>query len=57
LGIAAGTTIPYTWLGVQLDMAHLPLLYFPFLGAIILAYMILVTVMKKIFVWRYGELL
>jgi Mg2+-importing ATPase len=57
LGIAVGTLIPYTWLGAQLDMARLPLFYFPYLGAIILAYMFLVTVMKKIFVWKYGELL
>jgi Mg2+-importing ATPase len=57
LGIAAGTIIPYTWLGTQLDMTRLPLIFFPCLGAIILAYMFLVTVMKKIFVWKYGELL
>ena len=57
LGIAAGTIIPYTWLGAQLDMTPLPLLYFPYLWGIILAYMSLVTVMKKVFVRRYGELL
>jgi len=57
LGIAAGTFIPYTWLGEQLNMARLPVLFFPFLCGIILAYMALATVMKKIFVRRYGELL
>jgi len=57
IGITAGTILPYTWLGGQLDMARLPLLYFPFLIATILAYMALATVMKKIFVRRYGELL
>jgi Mg2+-importing ATPase len=57
LGIAAGTIIPYTWLGAQLDMTPLPLNFFPFLVGIILAYMALVTVMKKVFVRRYGELL
>jgi len=57
LGITAGTIVPYTWLGAQLDMARLPLLYFPFLCAIILAYMALTTMMKRIFVRRYGELL
>jgi Mg2+-importing ATPase len=57
LGIAAGTSIPYTWLGAQLDMARLPLLYFPFLCAIVLAYMAFTTTMKKVFVRRYGELL
>jgi Mg2+-importing ATPase len=57
VGIAAGTIIPFTWLGHQLDMAHLPLIYFPWLIGTILAYMVLATVMKKIFVWKYGELL
>ena len=57
LGIATGTIIPYTWLGDQLDMTRLPLMFYPWLIGIILAYMILVTGMKKIFVWKYGELL
>ncbi|MCL2128023.1 MAG: magnesium-translocating P-type ATPase [Treponema sp.] len=57
LGIAVGTVIPYTLLGTQLNMTRLPLRYFAYLGAIILVYMSLATVMKKIFVRRYGELL
>ena len=57
IGIAIGAIIPYTWLGRQLDMAHLPPVYFFWLVAIIIAYMILATIMKKIFVWKYGELL
>jgi Mg2+-importing ATPase len=57
LGIAAGTIIPYTWLGRQLDMTHLPPEYFIWLIATIIAYMTLATIMKKIFVWKYGELL
>jgi len=57
LGIAAGTIIPYTWLGAQLEMTRLPLIFFYYLGAIILAYMLLATAMKKVFVWKYGELL
>jgi P-type Mg2+ transporter len=57
LGIAVGTIIPYTWLGAQLHMAQLPLYYFPWLCVIILSYMLLATVMKKVFVWKYGELL
>ncbi|MDR0323070.1 MAG: magnesium-translocating P-type ATPase [Treponema sp.] len=57
LGIAVGTIIPFTWLGSQLNMTHLPLFYFPWLIGIILAYMALITVMKKVFVWKYGELL
>ena len=57
LGIATGTVLPYTWLGRQLNMTRLPLLYYPWLIATILAYMILATVMKKVFVRKYGELL
>jgi len=57
MGIAVGTIIPYTWLGRQLEMTRLPLLFFPYLCCIILAYMALVTVIKKVFVYRYGELL
>jgi Mg2+-importing ATPase len=57
LGIAVGTIIPYTWLGAQLNMTPLPLVYFPWLIGTILAYMALATLMKKIFVWKYGELL
>ena len=57
LGIAAGTIIPYTWLGRQLDMTHLPPVYYLWLIGTIIAYMTLATIMKKIFVWKYGELL
>ncbi|MCL2479152.1 MAG: magnesium-translocating P-type ATPase, partial [Treponema sp.] len=57
LGIAAGTIIPYTWFGEAINMTRLPLFYFPFLAAVILAYMLLATAMKKIFVWKYKELL
>jgi len=57
LGIAAGTIIPYTWFGGQLGMAKLPPIYFPWLIGTIFAYMVLATIMKKIFVRRYGELL
>jgi Mg2+-importing ATPase len=57
LGIAAGTIIPYTWLGKQLDMTHLPPVYYLWLVGTIIAYMTLATIMKKIFVWKYKELL
>jgi Mg2+-importing ATPase len=57
LGIATGTIIPYTLFGKHLKMVSLPPYYFVYLGGIILLYMILATVMKKFFVWKYGELL
>jgi Mg2+-importing ATPase len=56
-GIAAGTSIPYTPLAQYLKMSPLPPQYFAYLGAIIMGYMLLVTVVKKIFVRKYKELL
>jgi Mg2+-importing ATPase len=57
LGIATGTIIPYTFFGEHLKMENLPPVYFAYLACIILAYMMLATLMKKVFVWKYGELL
>lgn len=57
LGIAVGTIIPYTFFGKALDMVSMPAIYFPFLIVIIILYMILVTILKKVFIKRYGELL
>lgn len=56
-GIAIGTIIPYTALGAKLQMVSLPFIYFPYLILTIVLYMALVTVLKKMFVKRYGELL
>jgi len=57
LGIATGTIIPFTFLGEKLGMAQLPYIYFPWLIGTIFAYMLLATLMKNIFVWKYKELL
>lgn len=57
LGIAVGTILPFTFIGAALDMVPLPGMYFPFLIVTVLLYMALVTMLKKIFVRRYGELL
>ncbi|GAA0817172.1 magnesium-translocating P-type ATPase [Clostridium tertium] len=57
LGIAVGTIIPYTAFGKALDMFAMPAIYFPCLIVIIILYMILATILKKVFIKRYGELL
>ena len=57
LGIAVGTLLPFTFIGAALDMVPLPVMYFPFLIVTVLMYMVLVTMLKKFFVRRYGELL
>jgi len=56
-GIGVGTIIPFTQMGHWLQMVSLPALYFLGLVAMILCYMVLATVFKRIFTHRYGELL
>lgn len=57
LGIAVGTILPYTGFGRTIGMCPMPLIYFPCLIATILCYMTLMTVAKKMFVRKHGELL
>lgn len=57
LGIIVGTVIPYTAFGGALQMVPMPAIYFVCLITIILLYISLVTVLKKKFINRYGELL
>lgn len=56
-GIAVLTVIPFTPLGTMLGLAVLPNVYFVFLIATIICYMALATVLKTLYVRRYGELL
>ena len=56
-GILAATAIPFTGLGSVLGLAGLPAVYFVILAAIIVCYMGLATIMKKMYMRRYGELL
>ena len=57
IAILVGTIIPYTDFGKILGMAPMPAVYFLWLAAMIFAYMILVTMLKKIYIRRYGEFL
>ena len=57
LGILAGTCIPFTTVGGDLDMMPLPGAFFPWLFATLAAYMLLTTTLKGIFIKKYGELL
>jgi Mg2+-importing ATPase len=56
-GIAVLTAIPFTSFSNSIGLAPLPFEFFPWLILTVILYMILVTVFKKIFVKRYGELL
>jgi Mg2+-importing ATPase len=56
-GIAVLTAIPFTGFGASIGLAPLPSVYFAWLALTILLYMCLATLLKTIFVRRYGELL
>ena len=56
-GIAVLTVIPFTGFGASIGLAALPLVYFPWLALTVVLYMVLVTVFKKNFIRRCGELL
>ena len=56
-GIAGLTIIPFTAFGQSIGLAPLPTAFFPWLLLTVFLYMVLVTVFKKIFIKRYGELL
>ena len=56
-GIAIITALPFTPFGQSIGLASLPAVFFPWLLLTICLYMALVTVFKKIFVRKYGELL
>lgn len=56
-GIALGTGIPYTAFGETIGLTGLPGIYFPCLMATIVCYMFLATILKRLFVRKYGELL
>ncbi|MCL2540555.1 MAG: magnesium-translocating P-type ATPase [Firmicutes bacterium] len=55
--IAFGTIIPFTVIGSWINLSPVPAIFFAWLVATVLAYMVLVTVLKKLYVRRYKELL
>lgn len=56
-GIAVLTTIPFTDLGKAIGLTPLPGIYFAWLALTIVCYMGLATLLKTLFVKRYGSLL
>ncbi|MFV0401403.1 MAG: magnesium-translocating P-type ATPase [Oscillospiraceae bacterium] len=56
-GILVATIIPFTPFGTMIGLAALPLQFFGWLALTVLCYMLLVTVVKKLYIRRYGELL
>jgi Mg2+-importing ATPase len=55
--IAVGTIIPFTPLGRSIGMYPMPAIYFPWLIGMILCYMMLATLLKKMFIKKFGEML
>ena len=56
-GIAVLTLIPFTPAGRIIGLAPLPAVYFAFLAAVVAAYFALTTLIKKLYVKKYGQLL
>ena len=56
-GIAILTIIPFTGFGASIGLHALPFSFFPWLLLTVVLYMVLVTIFKRVFVKRYGELL
>ncbi|MGX4685896.1 magnesium-translocating P-type ATPase [Vagococcus sp. JNUCC 83] len=57
IGIAIGSFLPFTSFGQDLGLMPLPGQYWGYLALTIVAYLMLVMVIKKIYVKRFGELL
>ncbi|QQK07284.1 magnesium-translocating P-type ATPase [Miniphocaeibacter halophilus] len=56
-GIVIATMIPFTPFGGLIDLYPFPLKYFYILAVTVVLYMILTTVVKDIYIKRYGKLL
>lgn len=57
IAIGILTVIPFTGFGRSIGLAPLPLVYFGYLAVIVMMYMVLATVVKKIYIKKYKELL
>lgn len=57
LGILLGSVLPFTSFGLQLGLAPLPISFWGLLVVTIAGYLLLVTVVKNIYMKRFGELL
>lgn len=56
-GIVGLTLIPFSPFGTSIGLTPLPMVFFLWLLLTVVFYMLLVTLFKKIFIKRYGELL
>jgi Mg2+-importing ATPase len=56
-GIASAIVISYTPLGTVFGFTSLPPVYFAWLALIVICYMVLVTIVKKLYIHKHGALL
>lgn len=56
-GMIILTVIPFTGFGASVGLAPLPRIYFLYLAVILILYMTVATIVKKIFIKKYKELL
>jgi Mg2+-importing ATPase len=52
-GITILTILPFTTLGKDIGLTVLPPIYFAYLIVVVIAYMALVTIVKKLYIRRY----
>lgn len=57
LGIVIGTVLPFTSIGTSIGLVSLPMNYWLWLIVTVIAYLAVVTLVKRFYVRRYGELL
>lgn len=57
LTVALGTIIPFTKLGVALDFSPMPKEFWTYLLVVVLLYLLLTTIVKNIYVRKYGKLI
>ena len=55
--MALGLLLPLTPLGRVMDMVPVPPAYYLWLPLVVLCYMLLTALVKKVYIRRYGELL
>ena len=57
LAVGALTVLPFLPFGAGFELTALPAVYFPWLALIVAAYMAAMTIVKKLYIRKYGELL
>jgi Mg2+-importing ATPase len=57
IGILSVTLIPFTYFGTKIGLHPLPVQYFMWLAGIILGYMVLVSIAKKVYIKKFKTLL